>query len=96
MSEFSSAVRGTWSAAPESVRRALRRIFLDELHIDVPSDDTDLLQQGLLDSLGLVELLLAIEETFHVTITLEELEIDNVRSVQAITDYLISHDGLNQ
>lgn len=63
----------------------LHDVFANALHIRVPSDDTDLLASGLLDSLGLVELLFQVEQTFGLTIELEELEIEHFRSLRAIS-----------
>lgn len=63
--------------------------LLDErLALDVPSPDTDLLDEGLLDSLGLVELLVHLEEEFGVTIGLEELDLESFRSVTTIAGFV--------
>ena len=62
----------------------LREVFVSALNIRVPSDDTDLLGSGLLDSLGLVELLVHVEETFGLAIDLEELEVEDFRSLRTI------------
>ena len=43
-----------------------------------------MLASGVLDSLTLVQLLLDLEQRFGVTIPLEELEIDDFRSVNSI------------
>ena len=71
-----------WGAA-EIIDR-LREVFVSALNIRIPSDDTDLLGSGLLDSLGLVELLVQVEETFGIAIDLEELEIEQFRSLRTI------------
>ena len=62
----------------------LREVFANVLNLDVPSDDTDLLNSGLLDSLALVELLLHIEATFGLELELEEFEVDHFRSLRTI------------
>jgi acyl carrier protein len=59
----------------------LRTLFLRHLHLEVPSADTDLLETGLLDSLQLVDLLLLIEEEFGRRISLEAIELDDLRSL---------------
>ncbi len=41
--------------------------------VEVPSADTDLIASGLIDSLGLVELIDAAEQRFGVELPLEEL-----------------------
>lgn len=62
----------------------LNALFDEALHIEVPSPDTDLIESGLLDSLQLVQLLLHIEERMGTRIPLEEVELDDLRSVDRL------------
>jgi acyl carrier protein len=71
----------------------VRAIFADTLKIDVPSDDTDLIEAGYIDSLALVELLFAIEREFSVSVPLDELEIDDFRNVESISALVAAADG---
>lgn len=64
------------------------RLFAERLNTEVPAEDTDLLETGILDSLRFVELLAVLEEAFAVRVSLEELEIDDFRSVSRIADFL--------
>ena len=50
--------------------------------------DEDLIESGLLDSLGLVELLHGIEQEFAVELPLEDLDLELLRSVRGIASYL--------
>jgi D-alanine--poly(phosphoribitol) ligase subunit 2 len=63
---------------------ALDRLFVERLHIEVPSADTDLIETGLLDSLRLVELLLYIEADLGWRIPIEDIDLDDLRSVSRI------------
>ncbi|WP_447985884.1 acyl carrier protein [Nitrospira sp. Nam74] len=49
-----------------------------------------MVQSGLLDSLGFVEVRAQLEETFGITIPMEKLHIDNFRSIAAIADFVIA------
>ncbi len=60
---------------------AIQQILSDKLLVEVDSLDTDLLQAGLLDSLALIQLLVHLEERFAVRIPLDELEIEDLRSI---------------
>jgi acyl carrier protein len=62
----------------------LSALFLDQLNIEVPGPDTDLIETGMLDSMKLVELLVQIEQQFGIRIELEQIEIDDLRSVRGI------------
>jgi len=67
--------------------------LVDEVHAlvrtfspKVGSAQTDLLGTGILDSANLVRLLLAVEAEFAVTIPMEEVDIDSIRSIARIAD----------
>jgi acyl carrier protein len=64
--------------------RDVSALFLDKLGIEVPSPESDLIESGLLDSLRLVELLLGIEASLGCRIPLDEVELDDLRSVRRI------------
>lgn len=67
-----------------AIRTNVETILRDDLRIIVPEADTDLLDSGLLDSLGLVEMIAAIEKQFGIVVDLMDLELDDVRTVEAI------------
>jgi acyl carrier protein len=69
----------------------VERIFRDALRIEVPSPTTDVIATGMLDSLGLVTLLTEIEREFAVSIPLDELDIEELRTVERIATMV---DGL--
>jgi D-alanine--poly(phosphoribitol) ligase subunit 2 len=71
----------------------IRGIFADTLNIEVPSDETDLIEAGYIDSLALVELLFAIEREFSVSVPLDELEIDDFRNVRSISELVAAANG---
>jgi len=62
----------------------IRQVLSEEMFIDVGSNDTDLLGAGLLDSLALIQLLVHLEEAFGVKIALDEIEIEDLRSISSI------------
>ena len=72
----------------DPIIESLRALFSDKLAIEVPSPDTDLIENGLLDSLRLVELLLEIEAGMGHRIPLEEIELDDLRTVGRIARLL--------
>jgi acyl carrier protein len=62
----------------------IRQVLSEKMFIEVASPDTDLLGTGLLDSLALIQLLVHMEETFGVKIALDEIEIEDLRSISSI------------
>jgi len=62
----------------------IRSLVLERLSIDIPPDDVDLIETGVLDSLILVDLILNLEQKFSISIPLESVDLDNFRTVGAI------------
>jgi acyl carrier protein len=72
------------------VQARVIEVIGDQLNIDVPSVDTDLLDSGLLDSLALVMLIAALEEAFACELLLDDFDLEWFRSVNRIADHLQS------
>jgi D-alanine--poly(phosphoribitol) ligase subunit 2 len=70
------------------------RVFTDKLKIEIPGADVDLFETGVLDSLAFVELLLHLESEFGVTVPVDDLEIDNFRSIARVADFVVSRIAL--
>jgi len=71
---------------------ALLQFISDELlmglHDDELTAETDLLLSGLVDSLGIMRLMLFIEEDFQFSVPPEDVIIEHFRSVSTLTNYL--------
>ncbi len=81
------------SFAPITEEERVRAIFAERLGLLVPTDDTDVIASGLLDSLGVADLIMSLEEAFGIDLDVAALSIDDVRSVASITR-LVARCGL--
>jgi acyl carrier protein len=72
------------TADPNDIVDRLGALFAESFHIEVPSPDTDLLESGLLDSFQFVELLAQLERQFGLRIRLDDIELDDVRTLERI------------
>ena len=80
------------------IRDAVRRLIserVDEVSLD---DSVSLLEGSNLDSLGIVELLLAIEEEFSISIDVVMVDPESLLSISGLTHHLLmlmdqSNDG---
>ena len=70
------------------LQQEVQRIFLENLSIEVPSPQHDLIESGMLDSLALVDLIYQIEARFNTEIDLETLDLEHWRSVASISTFL--------
>ena len=68
----------------------IQALLLDHLDLRVRSAREDLIESSLLDSLALVELLFELERRFEIDVMVEELEIENFRSVERIAEFVAS------
>ena len=75
------------------LRERIAGVFSGALHLDVPAFDTDLFDTGVLDSLAFVELLLQLEREFGVTTSVDDLEVENFRSIDSIADFVAARAG---
>jgi D-alanine--poly(phosphoribitol) ligase subunit 2 len=66
-------------------------LIFDALQVEVPSLDADLIDAGLIDSLGLVTLITEIEQEFNVQLPLDEFEIERFRSAEQIAAYVAAN-----
>jgi D-alanine--poly(phosphoribitol) ligase subunit 2 len=70
----------------------IQMIFAKVLMRDVVSPTTDLLETGLLDSMGMVELLFNLEQRFGFTPNFTELDFENFRSIEKIAEMIVTFD----
>jgi acyl carrier protein len=72
----------------------LRALFPRVLQVEAPDPAADLVDGGLLDSLALVELLAAVEIEFGIDVPLDEIELEQVRTLQRLTDLVTERVAL--
>lgn len=75
-------------ASTGAVNDQLIELVRDRLGVEVPSSDTDLVADGLIDSLALVTLIVGIEDTFGCRLPLDDFDIERFRSVDAMAAFL--------
>ena len=71
------------------VRKGIAQLLTEQLSIEVPTEDTDLLDGGILDSLKFVELLVQLEQRFGTRVNLNEFEPENFRSIDRIAQFVV-------
>ena len=55
--------------------------------------DDDLLIGEIIDSMGMMRLVAFVEETFAISVPLEDITIQNFRTIEAIDEYLVRRGG---
>jgi acyl carrier protein len=67
-----------------AIRQFLAKFFKD-YHLQ---DDEDIFSLGFVNSLFAMQLVLFVEQTFHITIDDEDLAIDNFRTINALANLI--------
>jgi acyl carrier protein len=63
-------------------------VFVQNLHMQPPPADADLIASGTIDSLSFVELLAHLEQEFSIRIPLDNLDLDQFRSIARIAEFI--------
>jgi D-alanine--poly(phosphoribitol) ligase subunit 2 len=77
----------------EAVVRRLEQLIVRTLNIEPPERRVDLIDGGVLDSLGLVELLGAIEQEFAIRIPLDDFDIERFRTIERLAQFVRECEG---
>ena len=76
----------------DQVKHTLRRFIVDNFPVNGgtsgPADNDSFLEQGIIDSTGVLELVSFIEETFCLRVLDEELIPDNLDSLNKLVVYI--------
>ncbi|MBB4200413.1 hypothetical protein CCR94_09570 [Rhodoblastus sphagnicola] len=74
-----------------SIREPIRNFLLDNFLLGSGAeleDDTPLMEAGILDSTGVVELVSFIEDTFEIMISDHEITADNFNSISKMANFV--------
>lgn len=63
-------------------------LFAEHFQLEIPSIDTDLIAEGLLDSMVFVDLIMHLEQTFETSISIEDIELDQFRTVTQMAAFI--------
>jgi acyl carrier protein len=76
------------------IKSTLRNYIVTEImherDLSVLADDTALIEGGIIDSMSLIQLVLVIKEKFGVEVAEEELDIENFKTLNSLTGYILS------
>ena len=73
----------------------LERLFHHSLAIEVASVDTDLIDEGMMDSLTLVDLLVRLEQEFQIVVSIDDLEIENFRTIRLLASFVAARKEIS-
>jgi acyl carrier protein len=71
----------------------LHELFAESFNVEPPAYDVDLLGSGILDSLQFVELLVQIEQRFNFAVNIEDVSLDDLRTLESIARLLNAREA---
>jgi acyl carrier protein len=75
-----------------TILKDLEKVLLTEIVVDLDkkslAPDEDLLEQGIIDSLGIMKLVLFMEETYGIAVVDEEIVPENFQTVNMMVKFI--------
>ena len=70
------------------IHQRVTDLLSNKMNIEVPAPDTNLMEQGYLDSLSFVKMLSLLENEFEIQIEMDELDFEYFKNVNGITTFV--------
>ena len=80
----------------KAVAEELAMLFPEALGIDAPAEDADLVEEGVIDSLALIELLFAVERHFGIEIPPDRLEVERFRTIGRLAELVVECGAIRE
>jgi methoxymalonate biosynthesis acyl carrier protein len=75
------------------VKETVKRFILSSINIAHLGDDDNLFEAGVVNSLFAVQLMTFIEKTFAIEVGMDDLDIENFKSLSAAAAFVVRKNG---
>lgn len=73
------------AALPQEI---IRSYILENINVPALSDDFDIFETGIVNSLFAIELMTFLEKSFSIKVTMDDLDMQNFKSVNAASQFV--------
>ena len=73
----------------EGIKETVKRFILNSISLPNLDDDDNLFESGIVNSLFAVQLMTFIEQTFAIEVAMDDLEMENFKSLNATTAFVL-------
>ena len=73
----------------KAIREKIRAFILASIHVPDLTDDDNLFESGIVNSLFAVQLMTFIEKSFGIEVGMDDLEIANFQSIEASAGFVL-------
>jgi acyl carrier protein len=77
----------------KEIKETVRDFILSSINIQDLRDDDNLFESGIVNSLFAVQLMTYIEKTFAIEVGMDDLDIENFKSINATTTFVLTKNG---
>jgi len=81
------------TADANGIKQTIRSFILSSIAVPDLDDDADLFESGIVNSLFAVQLMTFIEKTFALEMGMDDLDIENFKSLNATTAFVVRRNG---
>jgi methoxymalonate biosynthesis acyl carrier protein len=75
------------------IKETVKRFILSSITFTHLDDDDNLFESGIVNSLFAVQLMTFIEKTFSIEVGMDDLDIENFKSLNATTAFVLKKNG---
>lgn len=72
-----------------TVNVLVRNYILENISIPEIGDDENIFESGIINSLFAIEMMTFLEKTFHIKVTMDDLDMDNFNSINATSRFVL-------
>ena len=77
----------------KGIKETVRRFILSSIDFTYLDDDDNLFESGIVNSLFAVQLMTFIEKNFAIEVEMDDLDIENFKSLNATTAFVMRKNG---
>jgi methoxymalonate biosynthesis acyl carrier protein len=77
----------------QEAKQLIREFINDSISLGNASDDENLFETGIVNSLFAIQLMTFIEKTFQLEIGTDDLDIENFKSISAAAQFVLRKNG---
>ena len=77
----------------KGIKETVRRFILSSIDFTYLDDDDNLFESGIVNSLFAIQLMTFIEKTFSIEVEMDDMDIENFKSLSATTAFVVRKNG---
>lgn len=81
------------SGEANGIKETVKRFILSSINFTHLDDDANLFESGIVNSLFAIQLMTFIEKTFSIEVEMDDMDIENFKSLSATTAFVLKKNG---